>query len=76
MPKPKTLCRVPNCGCTDVHSRGICRRCYQAAYRLISRGKTSWGELVQLGFVEPHRKPRALSNPLVIALRSARGELR
>lgn len=36
----------------EANSRGLCWPCYQSALRLVKSGKTTWDELVNMGFVK------------------------
>ncbi len=47
------ICIYPTCR-EDRHSRGLCVLHYQQAYRLVSRGSTTWDKL--------EKKGRALSS--------------
>ncbi len=38
-------------------SRGLCERCYQLARYAVSKGRTTWQELEDKGFISPGKKP-------------------
>ena len=48
-------CLNPNCDRSE-HVRGLCRSCYQAARRLVSRGEITWDTLMTEGRCK-NRKP-------------------
>lgn len=56
-------CMTPDCEGGKAYSRGLCKRCYEAAYHLIRGGETTWGELEGRGLCRPRAKrgpkPRA-----------------
>lgn len=47
-------CFNPNCTATD-YARGLCKRCYQAAFGLVQRGEITWDELMVNGKIRPSR---------------------
>lgn len=49
------VCRTPGCG-NRAYSRGLCRACYQAAYRIVSEGTLSWSDLENRGKVNAARE--------------------
>lgn len=51
----KRTCLFPGCK-EDPHSRGLCKPHYQNAYRLVTRGKTTWKKLVTDGKATPALK--------------------
>jgi len=70
MPKTKQECRIK--GCTGkVHTRGVCFRCYRAAYRLVEREQTTWDELESMGLLATtKRSPNSPTVPLTIVFRA------
>lgn len=57
--KPQTrkraVCLVPDCKARPV-LRGVCRRCYHAAYRMRERGEATFEELETKGLLAPVRR--------------------
>ena len=45
------LCINPECGvaCNKKNARGMCKKCYSQAMRLVFNGRTTWEELESLG---------------------------
>jgi hypothetical protein len=52
IPVKALKCMVPGCG-EDAALRGMCKRCYRAAGRLVRRKKTTWGALEKAGHCRP-----------------------
>ncbi len=52
--KPLTQCVTRQCGDKqfNARSKGLCRKCYNAAVSLIGRKLTTWEELESLGLIE------------------------
>lgn len=52
--KPLMQCVTRTCGEKqyNARSKGLCRRCYNAAVSLIGRKLTTWEELESLGLIE------------------------
>jgi hypothetical protein len=52
--KPVLQCVTRTCGDRqwNATSKGLCRKCYNAAVSLIGRKLTSWEELESLGLIE------------------------
>jgi hypothetical protein len=48
-------CLIPKCGRAQ-KSRGLCAACNSAALRKISRGETSWADLIDMGLALPPEK--------------------
>lgn len=47
----RARCRVPRCE-REAISRGLCRRCYQAAWELVHAETITWEQLENRGRVE------------------------
>ena len=45
-------CLNPNCN-RAAHCRGLCNSCYQVAFSLVKRGKTTWENLESAGKSKP-----------------------
>lgn len=56
--KPKAgKCVVPECD-GNARARGLCWGCYQAAYRLVRNGDTSWPALEKRGLAGSIRQSK------------------
>ncbi len=58
---PKKPCLIQDCH-RKTMSRGLCQGCYQRAQKLVSKGKTTWEELINMGLANEafrvcHRGP-------------------
>jgi hypothetical protein len=49
--KPINQCVTPRCGGSQ-YSKGLCRKCFQAAQSIIGRNLTTWDELESLGLTQ------------------------
>lgn len=50
-------CKNPGCESTDKITRGLCKRCYNAARQHVVRSKrTTWAKLEKTGKSEPRVK--------------------
>lgn len=74
-PKKETseyeVCRVPGCE-KPAATRGICTKCYSAIKRNISRGNTTWEEVIEAGLALP--APSTHSSLIMQALNKFRNE--
>lgn len=50
-PVTTETCLTPGCG-RDTHSRGVCKRCYNMAWRLVQAKEFTWRELEARGVVQ------------------------
>lgn len=64
--EPTPVCLVENCG-NEAKGRGLCGRCYSTAAGLVTKGKFTWEELVDMGLALPSRYYGA-PNPFKVAL--------
>jgi hypothetical protein len=59
-------------------ARGLCHACYESAFRIVRKGKTTWGELEDLGLVkvagERGRPPGKFANAMKAAFAKTYGE--
>ncbi len=46
-------CLTPDCKSkTAADCKGLCMRCYSTAKKMVEAGRTTWGQLEQLGLIE------------------------
>lgn len=51
-----TKCLVKGCKFSGDFCRGMCRRCYSGASRLVRKNETTWDELVAKGIAAESRR--------------------
>ena len=57
---PDNVCLTETC-IHPTRCRGLCNVCYSAACGVVSRGESSWNELMELGLCKEAKRRRATS---------------